>query len=113
MIRILSGLVIPTFIAGFGILALSYGFGWLLLPRLSEELEPFDEEEAAQIAEERKVHIDLENPLRIHVEVDYSDGVLSKWYPKGESPILSELVDEGKLPPVKERSDLNRLSSVG
>ena len=103
MIRILSGIVIPTFIAGFGILALSYGFGWLLLPRLSEELEPFDEEEAAQIAEERKVHIDLENPLRIHVEVDYSDGVLSKWYPKGESPILSELVDEGKLPPVKER----------
>ena len=103
MVRFLKSILLPTLIAGVCILALTYAFGWLLGPEISEEPELFDEEEAARITEERKVHIDLENPLRIHVEVDYSEGVAADWYPKGESPILRELVDEGKLPPVKER----------
>lgn len=37
------------------------------------------------------------------VDVDYSEGKSAPWYPKGESPILADLVAEGKLPPVEER----------
>jgi peptide/nickel transport system permease protein len=47
--------------------------------------------------------IDLDNPLRIQVDVDYSDTEEAPWVPKDESPILKELVEEGKLPPLEER----------
>lgn len=43
------------------------------------------------------------NPPRIQREVDYAQGAAAPWWPKGESPILAELVSEGKLPPVSER----------
>ncbi len=36
-------------------------------------------------------------------DVDYSEGKQASWWPKGESPILHELVEEGKLPPVEVR----------
>jgi ABC-type dipeptide/oligopeptide/nickel transport system permease component/ABC-type transport system substrate-binding protein len=47
--------------------------------------------------------IDPRNPPEILVDVDYSAGKNASWYPKGESPILKKLVDEGKLPSVEER----------
>ena len=37
------------------------------------------------------------------MEVDYSEGESAPWYPKGESPLLGELVEEGELEPVHER----------
>ena len=40
---------------------------------------------------------------KIQRDVDYREGKSGRWYPKGESPILAELVEEGKLPAVAER----------
>jgi len=40
----------------------------------------------------------------LHRQVDYIEGKAAPWYPKGESPILSDLVERGVLPPVAERT---------
>lgn len=42
-------------------------------------------------------------PPRLVADVDYSQQDRAAWYPRSESPILRELVDEGRLPPVRER----------
>jgi ABC-type transport system substrate-binding protein len=47
--------------------------------------------------------VDPTDTLAIYRAVDYSRGSKAAWYPKGEAPILSELVAEGQLPPVAER----------
>lgn len=44
-----------------------------------------------------------EDSYSVQKDVDYSEGESALWYPKNESPILMELVEEGKLPPVAER----------
>ncbi|MBL9213910.1 MAG: hypothetical protein JNG83_00390, partial [Opitutaceae bacterium] len=46
------------------------------------------------------------DPAQAHVtyqQVDYAEGAAAAWYPKGESPLLADLVREGALPPVAER----------
>lgn len=47
--------------------------------------------------------IDTDNPTRVNLEVDYSEGTAAAWFPKGEAPILADLVEQGELPPVEER----------
>ena len=103
MVRPILKLVLPTCLAGVLIIGISFLFGWLLRPSISNEPEPYDKIEAARLEEARKVKIDLENPTRIQVDVDYSEGKSGAWFPKGEAPLLGELVAEGKLPPVEER----------
>ena len=56
-----------------------------------------------QTANRLNARIDPANPLVLYREVDYAEGPSAPWYPKGESPILAALVEEGKLPPVAER----------
>ncbi len=51
----------------------------------------------------RDISFRPEDEYAIQRDVDYSEGEKASWYPKYESPILSELVKEGKLPPVAER----------
>ncbi len=51
----------------------------------------------------RELDFDFSKPPVINQTVDYSEGKKASWYPKGESPILKELVDEGLLPSVEER----------
>ena len=94
---------LSTCVAGCLIVGLSVAFGALLRPVISDQPEPYDEAEAARLDEERAAQIDFENPPRIQVEVDYTEGPAAGWYPRGESPILRDLVAEGKLPPVAER----------
>lgn len=45
----------------------------------------------------------LDRLPRIEVPVDASLGREAPWWPKGESPILGELVVKGKLPPLEQR----------
>jgi ABC-type dipeptide/oligopeptide/nickel transport system permease component/ABC-type transport system substrate-binding protein len=60
-------------------------------------------DEIAQAQAVRRVELHPDHPPLIVQSVDYSEGTRGTWYPRGESPVLAELVMEGKLPPVAER----------
>jgi len=70
---------------------------------LEESPRQYSEKEVDHVRELRSGNFDMDNPPRIHVEVDYSRGAEANWYPRGEAPVLAGLVEEGKLPPVEER----------
>jgi ABC-type dipeptide/oligopeptide/nickel transport system permease component/ABC-type transport system substrate-binding protein len=76
---------------------------WLFRPTLSEKPIEYTPEEIAQAKADRDTSFDPAHPPSLYVDVDYSKGRDAAWYPKGESPILAELVKEGKLPPVDQR----------
>ena len=78
-------------------------FGWMARPDMDRELRTYSKEEIAEVEELRRVNLTPDNPPVIYREVDYAQGESAAWYPKKESPILSELVQEGVLPPVHER----------
>ena len=59
--------------------------------------------EAAAAQHARAARLDPAHPTVIWRDVDYREGARGRWWPKGESPILTELVHEGKLPPLAER----------
>lgn len=86
-----------------GFVALLYGCSVLFRPSLTESLPAVDSETLAEIQELRETGFEGEERIRIQQEIDYSEGPGAAWYPKGEAPILSALVEEGKLPPVEER----------
>lgn len=77
---------------------------WIVKPNISVKPQVPGSEELLKVASARNIEIDPDNPLVIYRKVDYSRGPSGKWYPKNESPILAELVKEGKLPPVAERT---------
>lgn len=55
-------------------------------------------------ASELENYLTLPTPFPVNVcEVNYSEGAKAAWFPKGESPVLSEMVRAGKLPPVSQR----------
>ncbi|MDB6169664.1 MAG: hypothetical protein JWM88_2528 [Verrucomicrobia bacterium] len=60
--------------------------------------------EAASARQARTARLDPKNPAVIWRDVDYSEGARGAWWPKGEAPLLAELVKEGKLPPVEQRT---------
>ncbi len=51
----------------------------------------------------RATEFSFSEPPVINQTVDYAEGPSADWYPKGEAPMLAELVAEGRLPPVEER----------
>ncbi len=69
------------------------------------EKEPirYSEEVIEYTKKLRDVSFTEDDLFKIQQDVDYSEGEGAQWYPKSESPILAELVDEDKLPPVAER----------
>ena len=90
-------------LAAAGFTALMYGFSRLMRPDLTGEFIEYSADQIAKVEALRSTSLDTENPPQLYREVDYSEGESAAWYPKGESPILAELVKEGKLPPVNER----------
>ena len=62
------------------------------------------EASAAQTA--RAARVDPDHPQVIWRDVNYAEGARAAWWPKHESPILAELVHEGKLPPLAQRVGL-------
>ena len=73
------------------------------MPELEEEPIHYSQEEIEYTKTLRDVSFKEEDQYQIQQDVNYSEGGSSEWYPKGESPFLAELVEEGKLPPVAER----------
>ena len=72
-------------------------------PGLQTEPRSADPEEVALMEELRDYNPGSEDRIRINQEVDYREGRKASWYPKGQSPLLEDLVEEGALPPVEER----------
>lgn len=94
---------------GFLLIAVCFYLGFLylwsdiLMPELEEEPILYSPETIEYTEKSRDVSFSEKDQYKIQRDVDYSDGKSGGWYPKGESPILAELVEEGKLPPVIER----------
>jgi len=89
--------------AGAGVAAMLWVVGWLVRPDLSGQHKTYTPEELRAAERARDVRFDSNNLPVLHCDVDYGEGKAGRWYPKGESPILAELVKEGKLPPVEAR----------
>lgn len=62
----------------------------------------------AEVIEEvkrlRDTSFDRANLPVLQQEVDYAAGSAAPWFPHGESPILAELVQQNKLPPLIDRT---------
>lgn len=89
-----------------------YTAAWLLRP--SMDAPPA--RSAAEIAEAQAARTPRLKPTeasQIHREVDYAAGRTAPWWPKGESPVLAELVQQGRLPPVEERTGSEPLVEEG
>lgn len=82
------------------------GLGALVRPDLSLAPLPPSATEVAAAQLARDVSFDASQPEalpRYERPVDPAQGLDAPWWPKGESPLLAELVAAGKLPPVVER----------
>jgi ABC-type dipeptide/oligopeptide/nickel transport system permease component/ABC-type transport system substrate-binding protein len=101
--KTLIPLVLGLGSAALGLTALLYLFAAAFRPDVSTPLPPPDEAMLAELTASRRLPLNRENPPRLQVEVDYGQGATAPWWPKGESPLLAELVAEGRLPPVAER----------
>ena len=77
-------------------------WGWLLRPDIRTGLPEPPPEAHFYDQARRGVHVPEELPV-VQRDVDYEAGREGAWWPKGESPMLRELVEEGHLPPVEER----------
>ncbi|MDY7009501.1 MAG: hypothetical protein SVV80_01965 [Planctomycetota bacterium] len=96
--------ILGLFVAGIISAAVLWIIAWLFLPDVSGKNQiTYTPEEIEAAEKARNVSFDPNNLPVLHVKVDYSEWKKAGWYPKGESPILANLVKEGKLPPVAER----------
>ncbi|MFP4260537.1 MAG: ABC transporter substrate-binding protein [Opitutales bacterium] len=71
-------------------------------PDLPTEPRKYDAGEVDAVVAARSVEMPEELP-QVQVPVDYAEGRMAAWYPKGEPPVLQEMVEQGQLPPVEER----------
>ncbi len=91
------------FISSLFIFVLFYFWGGVTKPELEMEPIVYPPEKLREQEELWDYKFDEDDLFSVQREVEYSDGSSGAWYPKGEAPILAELVQEGKLPPVAER----------
>jgi hypothetical protein len=87
-----------------GIFLILVFFSRLVRPKILNEPITHTPEAVREVEKLRRIEIDQENPPVLVQEVDYSQGKSASWFPKNESPVLSDLVKQGKLPPVHERT---------
>lgn len=83
---------------------LMYSFSFIF-GLAKDKKDSFAEEYKAlpEVEESRSALPDPDNPLVFHQFVDYSKIDSAPWRPRKEAPMLAELVEAGKLPPVRER----------
>ncbi|TVR54907.1 MAG: ABC transporter permease subunit [Puniceicoccaceae bacterium] len=80
-----------------------YLSAWLVRPDLPEFIPEPDPARVAEAERLRDVRLNLDNPPVLALDVAYPLTPADPAYPRGESPILRGLVEEGRLPPVHER----------
>jgi ABC-type dipeptide/oligopeptide/nickel transport system permease component/ABC-type transport system substrate-binding protein len=106
----LKALLLGVPLACAGFIALILALGWLTRPDLSKFPPAHSPGEVAAAERARNVRFDV--PLepesgsalpRIEKPVDPELAYDAPWWPKGEAPVLQQLVAQGKLPPVLER----------
>ena len=104
-LKFFSKVLIRTFFGVCCLLLIFLFCCWLFSPALKSisDIPPPDKEDLARLNKLKDQSVDKKKPIRIQVEVDYSKGPKAPWYPRNESPILTAIVKEGKLPPVTER----------
>ena len=95
--------ILFVLLAAAGLAAMLWVSALLLRPDMSAPVPVYADEELLAAEERRDIALDPNRPIRIQVDVDYSQQENASWYPKNESPILAELVAEGELPPLVER----------
>lgn len=76
---------------------------WLFQPDTTAEALPVPPPDKIAEARELRDYALTGEPPALVVDVDYAEQSGAAWYPKGEAPVLRELVKEGTLPPVRER----------
>ena len=99
--------VAASFVAvAVGFVALLYGFAAAFRPDVRTPAPPPPAAELAVVetARQNAKLIDLAHPTIITRTVDYTATGRPAWRPRGEAPVLAELVREGRLPPVAERT---------
>ncbi len=94
--------------AALGLVGLLYAAAAALRPDVATAPRPPPAAELAAVnrAREQARRLDLASPPVILRRVDYAATGEQPWRPRGEAPILAELVAEGVLPPVPERVGL-------
>ncbi len=90
--------------AAVGLAGLVWATAAFFRPDVTRKPEPPPLEQAAAAREARHPRLSPDAPPVVVQKVDYSLGARAAWWPKGESPMLAELVREGRLPPVAERT---------
>jgi ABC-type transport system substrate-binding protein/ABC-type dipeptide/oligopeptide/nickel transport system permease component len=101
--RPLARVLLGYLLAAAGFFALLEMFAWIVRPDVTQRQTTRSAAEIAAVEQLRDVALDYQNPLVLHRAVDYAEGGGGSWYPKGEAPILADLVAQGDLPPVAER----------
>ncbi|MDQ3813611.1 MAG: ABC transporter substrate-binding protein, partial [Armatimonadota bacterium] len=89
--------------AAVGFAVVLYLWGAMLRPRLLADPTDYPSEKIQETKKLRDVSFDPKHPPVVQRDVNYAQGKAAPWYPKGESPILADLVKAKKLPPVAER----------
>ncbi len=98
------GILFLRIVSGFVLIGLAlYAMGLLLTIEVADQEIVYDATNVRAIQEVRSIDLNLKSEIRLYRDIDYSEGAQAPWYPKGESPILQRLVNQGELPPVAER----------
>ncbi len=96
-------ILIRSLVVAAGCLLILIGAAQFLAPSLSRTPQKIDINQRQTADAMRDPQIDLDHPLVLYKQVDYAQGKLATWFPKGESSLLKKLVEQSKLPPVEHR----------
>ncbi|MFC1806080.1 ABC transporter substrate-binding protein [Planctomycetota bacterium] len=97
----LHGLLVVAAAAGFGLLLLA--LGWLVRPDMASKPKNYSKKEKDDAKKLRKIKLNKKEPPCLWRDVDYSQGEAAAWWPKGEAPVLADLVEDEKLEAVAKR----------
>ena len=93
-----------TLAAAFGLTGLGGLTAEFFRPDLTRHVERPTDHAANAARQARNPRLTPDHPPVIVREVNYAEGSKGNWWPRGEAPILADLVQQGVLPPVAERT---------